>query len=137
MRRPVCGENVDRLRRPGFAINFPDDVEEMRVHLGRLVEPPIPAEIVELIERPRVIDAIDHEGERAGFVGVLVREGDGPRVAVGDRRLSRVWNKPSDRERRRHRQLRRRPAAARADAHIETRQLPILPQHAKTDGEDG
>ena len=79
----------------GFAIDFPDDVEQMRVHLGRLVEPPIPAEPVQFIEHRLVIDAVDHKGERTGFVGVLVREDDGPRVAVGDRRLGRVRNEPA------------------------------------------
>ena len=137
LRRTVAGQDVDRLGRPGLAINLPDDVEEVRVHLGRLVEPPIPAEPVQLIEHRLVIDAVDHEGERAGFVGVLVREDDSPCVAVGDRRLCRVRNKPSRRKRRRHRQLRRRSAAADALAQVKTRQQPILPQHVTAGGEAG
>src|SRR4029077_17740161 len=43
LRRTVAGENVDRLGRPGLAIDLPDDVEEMRVHLRWLVAPPVPA----------------------------------------------------------------------------------------------
>src|SRR5271154_2334308 len=61
LRRPVAGEDVEWLRRPGLAIDLPDDVEQMRIHLGRLVEPPIPAEPVQLIEHRLVIDAVDHE----------------------------------------------------------------------------
>ena len=137
LRRAVGGENVDRLRRAQFAIDLPDDVEQMRVHLGRLVEPPVAAEPVQLVEHRLIVDAVDHEGERAGFVGVLVREDDGARVAVGDRRFGRVRNKPSRAERRRHRHLRRRSAAADAFVHFKARQQPILPQHVATGGEAG
>ena len=122
LRRTIAGQDVDRLGRPGLAIDLPDDVEEVRVHLGRLVEPPIPAEPVQFIEHRLVIDAVDHEGERAGFIGVLVREDHGPRVAVGDRRLGRVRNKPGERKRRRHRHVRCRSAAAHALAQVKTRQ---------------
>ena len=137
LRRAVGGENVDRLRRSRLAIDLPDDVEQVGVHLGRLVEPPVATEPVELVEDALVIDAVDHEGERAGFVGVLVRQNDGARVAVGDRQFGRVRDEPSRNERRGDPKLRRRPAAAGAHLHPVTRQQTILPRHGATGGEAG
>ena len=137
LRRAVCRKNVDRLCRPRLAVDLPDDVEQVGVHLGRLVEPPVAAEPVQLVENRLVIDAVDHERERAGLIGVLVRQYDGPRVAVGDRRFGRVRDDPGRNECRSHRQLRRRPAAAGAHDHLETRQQTILPQHGATGGEAG
>src|SRR3984957_7698460 len=48
LRRPVAGEDVDWLRRPGLAIDLPDDVEQVRVHFVRLFYLPIPTEPVQL-----------------------------------------------------------------------------------------
>ena len=62
-RRTVAGQNVDRLRRTQLAVDLPDDVEEVRVHFCRLVEPPIAHEPVQLVEDRGIVNAIHHVGE--------------------------------------------------------------------------
>ena len=75
---------------PGFAVDLPDDVEQLGVHLGRFVEPPVAQEPVQLLQHRLIVDAVDHVGERARFVGVGVGKDDRARVAVGDRGLGRT-----------------------------------------------
>ena len=85
LRRAIGGKHVDRLLRPGFAVDLPEDVEQLGVHLDLFVEPPVPHEPVQLLQRRRVVHAVDHIGERAQFVGMGVGKDDRARVAVRDR----------------------------------------------------
>src|SRR3712207_7308302 len=39
--RSVGRSHIDRLPCTDLAIDLPDDIEQARVHLGRLIEPPI------------------------------------------------------------------------------------------------
>ncbi len=125
--RPVAGKDLDRLSRSQLAIDLPDDVEQVRVHLGRLVDPPVPHEPVELIEHRLVVDPVDHKGERAFLADVRVGKDDRARVAVGDGGFGRVRREPSGEQNRRRRRPRRRPAASRPLHHRQPRQPIILP----------
>src|SRR5277367_3991596 len=68
---------------------------------------------------------------------MLVRQGDGARVAVRDRRFGRVRDEPGRHECRGYGQLRRPPAAAGAHVYLAARQQTTLPQHSATGSETG
>ena len=126
LRRAVSRQHVDRLGGAGFAVDFPDDVEEARVHFGRLVEPPVAHEPVELVEHRLVVDAVDHIGERTGLAGVLVRKGDRARVPVGDGGFGRVRREPRRDKSRRHGRPRRRAASGRSYRRQPLQQIILL-----------
>ena len=129
LRRTVAGQNVDWLSRTRLAVDLPNDVEEVRIHFCRLVEPPVAHEPVQLVEDRGIVNAIDHVGERAGLVGMPVGKDDGAGVAVGDRRFGGVWRQPGPGQHRRHRQPRSRAAApAQAPQCNRYRQQTVLPK---------
>jgi hypothetical protein len=86
-RRPVGGDDPDRLARADLAIYLPDDVEELRLHPGLFVQPPVPEQPVQLLEGVLVVIAVPLEGDGCGFLGVLVLDRDRAGVAIGDRVL--------------------------------------------------
>jgi hypothetical protein len=68
--RPIGRNDVDRLARADRAVDLPDDVEEARLHLGRLVGAPVAQEPVQLLEPALVVIAVALEGDRGVFLGV-------------------------------------------------------------------
>ena len=72
-----------------LAADFPQDVEQLRVHPGLFVVAPVAQEVVELLQAVLVVAAValERDGDRVVAVGVLQR--DRARVAVGDHGLQR------------------------------------------------
>jgi hypothetical protein len=83
----VRRDDVDRHVDADFAVNRPDDVEQLRIHLGRLVRSPIPQEPVQLLERRLVVCPVSPECNRGAFLRMRVEHRQGPRIAVRDRVL--------------------------------------------------
>ena len=81
---PVGREDVDRFPGADLPVDFPDDVEQARVHLGGLVDPPIAQEPIDLVQRVLVVAAVAPEGDGRGLVRVRMQEAQGAGVAVGD-----------------------------------------------------
>ena len=79
---------MKRAAGPGLALNLPGDVEQARIHFGRLVKPPVPQGPVELVERLADIAAITPERDGREFLGVHVLDADAARVAIGNGILS-------------------------------------------------
>ena len=69
-RRAVGGDDVDVVVRAGLLVDRPDEVEEMRVHVGRLVLAPVAQEIVHPLQLRLVVDAVPLEGEFAVLAGM-------------------------------------------------------------------
>ena len=90
LRRPIGRDDVDRLARPDRAVDLPDDVEEARLHPGRLVGAPVAQEPVQLLEPALVVIAVALEGDRGVFLGVRMEDRDGAGIAVRDRVLGRA-----------------------------------------------
>ena len=67
-----------------LALDFPDHVEEPRIHAGRLVGAPVAQGPVQLLQRSRILAAITLEGDGRLFLRVHVQDGDGAGVAIGD-----------------------------------------------------
>ena len=76
--RAVGRDDVDRLAGADFLVDHPEEVEEGRVHLGRLLVPPVGEEEVELAQAALVVLAVALEGEAAGFAGMGMVEVERP-----------------------------------------------------------
>jgi hypothetical protein len=114
--RAVGRDHVDGLARIRFAVDLPEDVEQARVHLGRLVHPPVAQEPVELLEPVLVVGAAAAEGHRRRFAGVGVEEAQRAGLARGLRvpRHRRGREKHGRRRREAVETRRSRPLAAPA-----------------------
>ena len=73
-----------------LARDFPQDVEQLRVHPRLVVVAPVAQEVVELLQPVLVVAAVALEGDGDGVVAVGVLQRDAARVAVGDHGLQRV-----------------------------------------------
>ena len=87
LRRAIARQYVDGLGRPRPAIDLPQNVEQARVHLGGLVEPPVAHEPIELFKFGGIVAAVAAEGEAAALVGVVVDEAQRAGFPVRPRRL--------------------------------------------------
>ena len=76
--------------RADLAIGLPQQIEQMRVHVGVCFLAPVAHEPVELLQRGLVVAAVALEGDGDVFAGMDVMEGEGAGVAFGDRVLQRV-----------------------------------------------
>jgi hypothetical protein len=81
---------VNRLSRANLAINFPQNVEQPRVHLCWLVYSPIAQQPVELLQRLLVIAPISTKGDRCPLIRVRVEECQTSSLAIGLSVLSSV-----------------------------------------------
>ena len=88
--RAVGRDDVDRLLGLNLARDFPQDVEQLRVHPRLLVVAPVAQEVVELLQAVFVVAPVALEGDRDGVVAVGVLQRDGAGVAVGHDGLQRV-----------------------------------------------
>ena len=75
--RAIGGDDLDRLLAVDVAVDFPEDVEQLTVHLGLVLVAPVAQEVVELLQRLFVIAAVALEGDGEVFVGMGVVEGEG------------------------------------------------------------
>ena len=73
-RRAVSADHLDRLFAADLAIDLPQQVEQMRVHVGLLFLAPVAHEPVELLQRGLVVAAIALEGDGDVFAGMDVME---------------------------------------------------------------
>ncbi len=75
---------MDLLIDPEFALNFPDRIEQLRIHGGGVIGAPVAQEVVELLEAVVVVAAIalEGDGDVVAAMGVVQRDGAG--VAIGD-----------------------------------------------------
>ena len=89
-RRAVRRDDVDRLLGLHLARNFPQDVEQLRVHPRLVVVAPVAQEIVELFQAVFVVAAVALERDGDVVVAVGVAKVDGARVAVRHHGLQRV-----------------------------------------------
>jgi hypothetical protein len=86
-RRTIAAHDPDRLLAAGFALHFPHQIDQVRIHLGLLALAPVAQEPVQLRQRGLVVLAVALERDGDVFVGVDVMHRDGARVALGDRVL--------------------------------------------------
>ena len=98
-RRTVAAHHPDQLLGAGFALHLPDQVDEVRVHLGLLLLPPVAQEPIDFFESGFVVAAITLEGDRDVFAGVHVVHGDRAGIALGDRVLQRTPAAKDDKSR--------------------------------------
>ncbi|ENN87375.1 hypothetical protein RHSP_26902 [Rhizobium freirei PRF 81] len=71
-RRPEAADHVDEFVRTAFAVGFPDEVEQTRVHLGRLVLAPVAQDTVQLFQTVRIELAIALVSDDGLFAGMDV-----------------------------------------------------------------
>ena len=107
--RAIAAQHRDALLAAHVPVDLPNEVEQLGVHLGGLGMAPVAQEPVKLLQRLRVIATLALEGEGPAFLGVVVVEGEGARVAIGHRVLERGRADEDDRQRGDHGL---RPAAA-------------------------
>ena len=88
--RAVAADHVDRLLAADRAIGLPQQIEQMRIHVGLLFLAPVAHEPVELLQRLVVVAAVTLEGDGDVFAGVDVMEGEGAGVAFGGGVLQRL-----------------------------------------------
>jgi len=62
--------HVNRIGRPGRLIDLPQQVEQMRVHIGRTILPPVAEDVVQLLQAVLVVDAVPLEDDRRLLAGV-------------------------------------------------------------------
>ena len=85
-RRPVGRDNVDIIAGTRLAIDFPDEIEQARIHFGRLVAPPVPQKPVQLVEAGLIIAAIALEDDLGLFLGVDIIEFERARLGSSKHR---------------------------------------------------
>ena len=89
-RRAIPADHLNRLFAADLAIGLPQQIKQMRIHVGFLFLAPVAHEPVELLQRGLVIAAVALEGDGDVFAGMDVVEGEGAGVAFGDGALQGV-----------------------------------------------
>jgi hypothetical protein len=82
--RAVTADHLYRLRAADLAIDLPQQIEQVGVHVGFFFLTPIAHEPVELFQRGLVVVAVALVGNGDVFAGVDVMEGEGAGVAFGN-----------------------------------------------------
>ena len=82
-RRPVGGHDVDVVARARSAIDLPDEVEQPRIHLGRLVAAPVAQEAVDLLQAARNVASVALVGNLGLFLGMDEVELEATRLGGG------------------------------------------------------
>jgi hypothetical protein len=90
LRRSIAADNFNRLLRIGFALYFPNQVDEVRVHAGLFATPPVAQEPVKLLQRALVVTPVALVRDRDVFAGMKMMHRNGSRIALGDRVLQRL-----------------------------------------------
>ena len=95
--RPVSGYDVDIILAADLAIDLPDDVKQLGVHLGRLITPPVAQEMVDLLQGGRIELAVALVGENPTFAGMGEIEFQRPVLAprIGASRSKQQRNQAS------------------------------------------
>ena len=75
--RAVAGDDVDRLGRAQLGVHLPDQIDEVGVHLRRLVLAPVAQDPVDLLHRLGDALAVLHVLDGQRLLGVDAVEGDG------------------------------------------------------------
>ena len=76
----VAGDEMDRLLGAELLMQGPDEVDQLGVHRGGLIGPPVPHEMVELLESVLVVFPVTLIGDGEGLFGVDFVEGEGAGV---------------------------------------------------------
>src|SRR5262249_52003685 len=92
-RRTIAAHDPDRLFGPDLPMHLPEEVDQMRVHVGRLVLPPIAQQLIDFGQRLLVVAAVDLVGNGEVFVRVNVMQRYGPRLAFGNSGLQALTAK--------------------------------------------
>ena len=87
LRRTVAAHDLDRQRRTRFALHLPEQIDQARIHAGRLAFAPVAQEPVELGQRGLVVAPVALVGDDDVLAGMKVVHGNGARFAFGDRVL--------------------------------------------------
>src|SRR5581483_10888557 len=95
-RRAITADDLDRGLAAGFALGFPDEVDQMRIHLDRFLAPPVAELPVDLLQRGLVVAAVHLVGDGEVFAGVDVMEGNRAGVAVCDHTLQAFASEKED-----------------------------------------
>ena len=85
--RTVAADHLDRLFAADVAIDLPQQIEQVRIHVGLLFLAPVAHEPIELLQRGLVVAAVALEGDGDVFAGMDVVESERAGVAFGDRVL--------------------------------------------------
>ena len=83
LRRTVTANDLNRLLGNGFALHFPHQIDEVRIHAGLFAASPIAQEPVQLLQRGLVVLAVALIGDGDVFAGVQMMQRNRPRVAFG------------------------------------------------------
>ena len=81
--RAIAANDADMLVGPALLINRPDEIEELRIHLGRFVPPPVAQELIHLGKAGLVVFAVALVDDGGAFLGVGVVELEGPGLGLG------------------------------------------------------
>ena len=82
--RAITANDPDRLSIADLLLHGPEDVDGLRVHLGRLILAPVAHEPVDLLERVGIVLPVALVGDGEVFAGVNAMQRDGAGVAVGN-----------------------------------------------------
>src|SRR5262249_729322 len=82
--RTIAADDVDRLLAADVAIDLPQEIDLLRVHLGGLVLAPVAQDPVDLLQRGVVVLAVALVGDGEVFAGVDVMQRNGAGVAQAD-----------------------------------------------------
>lgn len=69
-RRAIGGDDVDVVARADGAVDLPHQIEQARVHVGRLVAPPVAQELVDLLEALLIVAPVALVYDLGPFLGV-------------------------------------------------------------------
>ena len=72
LRRAIAADHLNRFLGADLVADLPDQIEEVRIHVGRLLAAPIPQEPIELLQRFIVIAAGALERDADVLAGVHV-----------------------------------------------------------------
>src|SRR6202023_3591262 len=75
---------MDRALAADVAVGLPHHVDQTRIHLDLFVLPPVAQDVIDLLERVRVVLTIALVGDRQVFAGVDVVQRNRARIAIGD-----------------------------------------------------
>ncbi|MCY1296698.1 hypothetical protein D9M70_461020 [compost metagenome] len=115
-RRTIGRDDVDIIARTALLVDFPDEVEKTRVHLGRFVATPVAKESVDLLQALGVVTAIALEGDLRLFLGMNEIEFQCPGLARGLYGRRETWRHEGSRNSNGCKNLRHLTGKGRADS---------------------
>lgn len=80
---PVAGNHVNVFVRIGFLVDFPNQIEQLRIHIGGLIPAPVAHEMVQFLEARSDIPPIALEGNVGPLFGMGIVQLQGSCLCAG------------------------------------------------------